>query len=106
MRGRLLYESSCAGCHGMDLIANDSSSPSLTATEFRLAWPGRSIGERLVKISSTMPPEGFGVLQTADYLDIIAYILSFNGYAPGNDELPLDLVVLEAMTIGAVPVSE
>ena len=37
-----------------------------------------------------MPPDRPGALSDKVYADLVAYILSVNGYKPGKQELPTD----------------
>jgi hypothetical protein len=46
-----------------------------------------------------MPPDRPGGLTDQNYADLIAYILSNNGYMPGDKELPADPNVLQNMGI-------
>jgi hypothetical protein len=44
-----------------------------------------------------MPPGGAGTLDDATYLQVTAYMLSRNGVAPGDMELPSDMQALAAL---------
>lgn len=88
-RGRVLYDAQCASCHGRQLVSN-AGAPNLTEPGFRFGWHGRTIAQRLDQIRSTMP-QGFPESMTdQEYLDVIAYILQFNGYPVGSQELDAD----------------
>ena len=101
-RGEQLYQSRCAECHG-DKLVSDSDAPTLTAPAFKYSWHQKTIAERLERIRTTMPPGGAGSLSDQEYLDIIAYILEFNGYPVGNQELKPDKGALEKIVIKQAP---
>lgn len=86
-RGTDLYENYCGACHGFDLVATDSEAATLTGGAFSFSWHRTTINERFERISSSMPPGAGGMLEPQEYLDIITYILSFNGYPAGDAEL-------------------
>ena len=46
-----------------------------------------------------MPPDRPGGLTDQNYADLIAYILSQNGYAANGKELPADPGALQGMSI-------
>ena len=98
-RGKVSYESACASCHGIELVSIDSEIPSLSALDFRLGWKGRTLSERMIKISTTMPPGGLARLGPNDYVDIIAYILSRNGFVAGKQEMSADSADLERYVV-------
>jgi len=50
-------------------------------------------------MKAKMPPDRPGQLTDDDYADLIAYVLSENGYQPGDKELPPDGKVQEAMSL-------
>jgi hypothetical protein len=62
-------------------------------------WNGKSVGDLYRKAHGTMPPSRPGALPATDYADIIAYVLSVNGLAAGEVELPADPAALDGMTI-------
>ncbi|MCC6735192.1 MAG: cytochrome c [Bauldia sp.] len=86
-RGGEVYLTACAMCHGPDLVATDPEAPGLAGFSFNLQWIGRTLAERFDRIKTTMPMGAAGSLTDQEYLDIIAYILSFNGYPAGLEEM-------------------
>ncbi len=97
--GETAYQSHCAGCHGLDLKKTDAEAPDLTEGPFRFGWQGKTVGERFDKIRTTMPKQPLPRLEDQMYVDIIAYILSFNGVAAGNETMSPNAAKLEAITI-------
>jgi mono/diheme cytochrome c family protein len=97
-RGEALYNSKCSSCHGRELIAKGDP-PSLTGEQFGNGWFNKSLADRFGAIKESMPPNDAGNLPDRDVLDIIAYILKFNGYAAGATPLPTQPSAMEAVTI-------
>lgn len=85
-RGRAAYRESCARCHGEDL-AGAESSPALKGTAFPASWSGKSVGDLLERTRRTMPTDNPGGLEQRRYADIVAYVLSANGFRAGASEL-------------------
>jgi mono/diheme cytochrome c family protein len=98
-RGAAAYASACASCHGDDLVATDAEAPSLSGFSFNLGFKGKSLGERFETIKASMPFQAPGTLTDQEYVDIIAYILSFNGKPAGDAELPADAARLADITV-------
>ncbi|MGH8255443.1 MAG: PQQ-binding-like beta-propeller repeat protein [Steroidobacteraceae bacterium] len=89
-RGALVYGGSCAKCHGGQL--EGASGPALRGTDFAQQW-GR--GHTLAQLESAleaMPVNSPGSLPSRDYLDLAAYLLSRNGYAPGPHALTASVI--------------
>jgi S-disulfanyl-L-cysteine oxidoreductase SoxD len=86
-RGEDAYQASCAGCHGSDLRATDAEAVNLTGPAFRAKWNGRTLQERFETIRDTMPPGNANSLGDKTYMDILAFILQFNEFPAGNQEL-------------------
>lgn len=97
--GEQAYQSHCVGCHGLDLKKVDAEAPDLTDGPYRFGWNGKTVAERFDKIRTTMPRPPLPKLADQMYVDIVAYILSFNGSPAGNEPLPADMKKLEAITI-------
>jgi alcohol dehydrogenase (cytochrome c) len=75
--GRVVYEQSCAACHGAAL--RQLPEAPLAGREFVAAWGSRSTSDLVASMRSTMPPENPGGLPEASYLAIAAYLLQSNG---------------------------
>jgi polyvinyl alcohol dehydrogenase (cytochrome) len=85
--GRALYAKSCAeGCHGVNL-AGGGPTPSLTGPDFLARWSGLSLGELYKRVRTTMPKSAPGSLGDENYVKVIAYLLSANGFPAGKDGL-------------------
>jgi mono/diheme cytochrome c family protein len=86
-RGNDAYQASCSGCHGGDLHATDAEAVDLTGPGFRAKWTGKTLEERFEKIRDTMPVGNANTLGDKTYMDVLAFILQFNDFPPGNQEL-------------------
>ncbi|MCE2515961.1 MAG: cytochrome c [Acidobacteria bacterium] len=94
-RGRLTYAGACGLCHGRRLNgAPDDpdmvSTPPLARARFLREWEGRSLGALLAYTRLTMPEDNPGSLTDAEYVDVIAYMLSVSRMPAGDGELPAD----------------
>lgn len=100
-RGAALYDLNCASCHGFSL--QGGSAIALSGPTFQARWvDGRhSIDDLFYIVRTLMPNDEPGKLPRQQYLDIVAYMLSVNGWAPGEDELPLDGALLKTYVLGS-----
>ena len=100
-RGSDVYATACAHCHASDLQGDVRKEiPSLAESDFFVRWANRSVGELFEMISKDMPADQPGSLTPRKSVDILAYILSTNGFPPGPAELPTDVTQLKAIGIG------
>jgi mono/diheme cytochrome c family protein len=86
-RGNEAYQASCSSCHGSDLRATNGEAVDLAGPPFRASWNGKTLQERFEKIRDTMPLGSENTLGDKTYMDILAFILQFNEFPPGNQEL-------------------
>jgi len=86
-RGNDAYQASCSGCHGSDLRATNGEAVDLTYPAIRDKWNGKTLQERFELIRDTMPLGNANTLGDKTYMDILAFILQFNGFPPGSQEL-------------------
>src|SRR5271157_4911170 len=54
-RGKALYNSSCAACHG-DQLNGGETAPALVGGEFLSNWNGLTVGQLFDRIRTSMPP--------------------------------------------------
>ena len=99
-RGEAIYNSSCAVCHG-DNLGGSEMGPELAGGSFVGFWAGLSLGDLYQVMSISMPQDNPGSLDTAEYVDVIAYMLQRSEFPAGSEELPADLDGLRAVTIQA-----
>jgi mono/diheme cytochrome c family protein len=85
--GHQVYAQHCAQCHGGDLHGN--AGPPLAGSQFadNLRFSKMS-GQQLYHfIKTQMPADAPGSLSAAQYRDVLAYLLSKNGYPAGAKPL-------------------
>lgn len=85
-RGRDLFASICSDCHYASEVSDRT---------FRFSWRRRTVGDLFELVSETMPDDDPGALEAGQYADVVAYILSLNGFEPGGEEMPADAAALE-----------
>jgi quinohemoprotein ethanol dehydrogenase len=85
-RGKVKFSQSCNVCH-MDNLNGNGQSPPLAGQPFMQHWEGRSVAELFDRIRTTMPQNNPGSLTEEAYIDIIAFLLESNDFAPGKVEL-------------------
>lgn len=83
-RGRARYERTCEACHGADLHGGIGAS--LAGEAFIDRWRGLGL-DRLVDRVREMPPETSEHPDAAAAVDLVAYLLSANGFPAGETEL-------------------
>lgn len=99
-RGQKVYAAECARCHG-DKLEGIDDAPGLTNKAFQDAWNGKPLG-RLVDITRrTMPPETAGTMSRPTTIDVVAYMLSANGYPAGPTDLTTNAAALREIMIEA-----
>ena len=95
IRGQELYYAQCLLCHGDDMSGRDQAPP-LAGPQFSDVWLGASLWSLTERIA-TMPPDRPGVLSREQNVDILTYMLWFNGLPLGETELGADRDMLESM---------
>jgi mono/diheme cytochrome c family protein len=97
-RGRSAYAQACASCHADDLRGK-STAPSLIEESFTFLWADMSLGDLFERTRLLMPSDRPGSLPPATYADIIAFIVSKNGFPAGPAELGTDVAALKQILI-------
>ena len=77
--------------------------PGLTGVAFRFRWRGLKVADIYDSVQSTMPPEEPGTLSDQAYIDLVAFLLSANGYPTGDRELAADSGLLEGIAVERMP---
>ena len=83
--GAAVYSQSCAMCHGTEL--QGMAGPALRGPSFAVAASHKTVGKVFTVVAEQMPLGQAGSLSHAQYEDVMAYILSKNGYPAGNAAL-------------------
>jgi S-disulfanyl-L-cysteine oxidoreductase SoxD len=99
-RGQAVYAEKCARCH-MDTLTGDDDAPPLSGGEFLAHWDGLTVGALHDLIRVTMPDDDPGTVSRREITDVLAYILTFNGFPAGRIELPMDSDSLKAIQFDA-----
>ena len=92
IQGETVFDIYCTACHS----AFDLLSPN-----FASRWSGRSLQELYLRIKNTMPENDPGVLTEDQTVNVIAYMLSRQGFRAGDIPLPREPTALGAITIEA-----
>jgi mono/diheme cytochrome c family protein len=98
-RGEAAYQGNCAACHGRTLQATNPDAPNLTGPSFGISWNGKPVADLFTLMRTSMPLGAPGSLSDPEYLDIVAYILKFNGYPAGDRELGPEDQLLKQIVI-------
>ena len=77
-RGRAAFGETCRECH---------ASSEFRGRAFEFTWRRRTAWAFYREVRRTMPEDFPGGLAPQTYVDIIAYVLEINDYAPGGPEL-------------------
>ena len=99
-RGKEVYTKDCERCHGATLTGKDDASP-LTGAMFMTNWKDETLAALFEKIQSSMPDDKPGSLTKEQSIDAVSYILSFNKFPAGADELKADKDILKTIKITA-----
>ncbi len=101
-RGQQAYNTQCARCHGEALLGGENSPP-LVDRDFLDRWNGKSVGDLVDFTRKTMPSDGPGKLSRRQCTELIAYLLSANGFPAGETDLESDATVLNDILIEPKP---
>lgn len=83
------YLKLCSECHAFTVAAlKQPKDLPLGDEPFLKKWEGRTLDELLTLIVTTMPNDGSAVVSDEEALNLLAYVLQQNGFAPGK--APLD----------------
>jgi mono/diheme cytochrome c family protein len=92
-RGKALYGQNCASCHGSALDGSGTAPP-LAGADFKGNWNGQTADDLFEKMQTSMPADQPGKLSREQNADILAFLLTSNGFPAGSKELPADAAVL------------
>jgi quinoprotein glucose dehydrogenase len=93
-RGQAVFLEECATCHGRDLSGADMTPP-LTGSAFTSNWDGLTVGDLVERVRISMPLNRPGTLSRQQNTDVVAYVLKFNQFPQGKEEMPRDVQVLK-----------
>ena len=81
-RGQGLVDEYCAVCHGKNLLGSQGA-PAIAGVELLYLWDGRTLGELMENMRTTMPPGQAGALADQEYADVLATMLQHSGFPTG-----------------------
>ena len=102
VRGQALYYQHCLNCHGETMGGVDKAPP-LAGPQFSDIWNGEPLWALVARLN-TMPPDKPGSLSRAANVDLLAYMLWYNGLPIGRTPLGTEQAVLEQIPF-QVPVA-
>jgi S-disulfanyl-L-cysteine oxidoreductase SoxD len=97
-RGKVQYTQSCSSCHMDDLSGSGQALP-LAGDAFMQVWEGQTVDDLFELIHTSMPQDKPGTLTPEVTLDIAAYVLQYNQFPAGKDELKNDPATLKDILI-------
>lgn len=97
--GKAKYTGHCASCHRSDLTGDGDCVSSLVGPQFRDQWGNKTLDEYFTLLRTTMPMGSANSLPPEDYADIVAYLLSENGFRPGKTRLTPEPASLRGIKI-------
>jgi len=97
-RGQAVYAEECMKCHGENLGGGEGGPP-LAGKEFLEKWNGKTAGTLFGLMRKTMPSDDPGNLSSRQYSDLVAYMLSVNGFPAGQKELDREMASLDEIKI-------
>ncbi len=71
----------------------------MTGLYFSRHWGSGAVAALYGYLAAKMPPDRPGQLNPETYADLVAFLLSRNGYAAGPTELPATPDALKTMTL-------
>lgn len=99
-RGEAAFVEACSNCHGRNLEGADMT-PALTGGSFTANWDGLTVGDLFDRIRISMPLDRPGLLSRQENVDVVAYILRFNQFPAGKEEMPRDVQALKQILFKA-----
>lgn len=97
-RGRELYATTCAQCHG-PALGGVESAPPLTGGQFTANWSGTTLADLAERIRTSMPVDKPGTLSRPQLAAVVAYILQVGGFPAGPAELDPQFVTTSPIRI-------
>ena len=85
-RGAEFYQKDCSTCHG-DRLNGTGEAPALSGGKFLSNWNGLTLGDLFERIRKTMPQDKPERVPRREKADVLAYILNFNKFPAGKNEL-------------------
>lgn len=87
-KGKSEYNTHCRTCHAKD--GAGALGPALHGDTFKARFGGQSVGDIRAWVHDNMPQTAPGSLSDEQLDPLMAYILSLNGYTPGQTAMSAD----------------
>ena len=97
--GKFIYQRNCADCHGSTLDNGEFGGAPLRGAWFQNKWGKGSVAPLYAFTKAKMPPDRPGAMSDKVYADVVAFILSANGYKASDKALPLDPKAQQLLTL-------
>jgi mono/diheme cytochrome c family protein len=101
-RGQAVYLDQCGRCHA-DNMGGGESAPALMGDPFLQRWKGMTVADLFERILHSMPSDNPDSLSPKQVSELVAHILSSNGFPAGQKELSRDVAPLKEIRIEAKP---
>jgi hypothetical protein len=75
--------------------------PGLTGAAFMANWDTLTVGDLFDRIRISMPQNSPGTLSRQENVDVVAYLLRFNEFPSGAEELPREVQTLKQILFKA-----
>lgn len=101
-RGESIYLERCVTCHGATLMGATDGARPLAGPEFKGNWNGVALGDMAERLRVSMPQDKPATLSRQQTSDVLAYILSVNGFPAGTAELARQTEILNQIQFKAM----
>ena len=95
-QGETIFLENCASCHGSEGGGTEGG-PALKGADVS-QWNGVTLNQLFERIKTTMPQNAPGSLADRQYANVLAFILSKNGFPTGSADLPFEPESLAQIT--------
>lgn len=92
-RGQNAFLASCTACHGSAEFSDGA---------FRTRWRNRTAADLFDLMSATMPEDAPNSLPAERYVEIVAYILTLNGFESAAGGTPWTVSALGGVSLGSL----
>jgi len=101
-RGQVIYFTTCVRCHKAEMTGSQIVPP-IIGEPFLARWSRKTVGDLFEWVRTSMPPFDTERLSRQESADVLAYILSRNGFPAGDAELAADFDALRLIRVASDP---
>jgi mono/diheme cytochrome c family protein len=98
-RGKAVYDKICVACHTFKPSEKSKDNPDLGGDAFLTKWDQKTLHELATVIYTTMPNDGSAVIDEAQTMDVVAYILQQNNFPAGAQPFKWDATARKIMIV-------